>query len=231
VAEEIRSPHIVGVIFSYRSPQGEEGYPGCLDVTAGYFLNNDNRLTLRYMATTDQATPVNLTNHSYFNLTGFEEDTVDEHSLQINAEKYTPLTASLVPSGGILSTKDTALDFTRHTPIGQRIDTLPGKSYDHNFVLDKGPGAMGLAAEVISASTGRLLRVFSDQPCLGLYTSGYLDGSRSGVQGKGYMRNGALCLETQQYPDALNRPEFPSTLLRPGGEYSATTIFEFGVVD
>ncbi|HVU55127.1 MAG TPA: aldose epimerase family protein [Puia sp.] len=230
VKEEIESPQIAGVVFSYRSPQGEEGYPGCLDVTMGYFLNNDNRLTLQYQAATNQTTPVNLTNHSYFNLTGFEEATIDQHSLHINAEKYTPLSASLVPSGEVLSVKDSLLDFSRHTPIGQRMGDLADGSYDHNYVLDKPYGEMGLAAEVISPSSGRLLRVYSDQPCLGLYTSGYLDGSRTGTQGKSYIRNGAVCLETQQYPDAANRPEFPSTLIHPGGEYSATTIFEFGVI-
>ncbi|MBN8856298.1 MAG: hypothetical protein BGO55_17440 [Sphingobacteriales bacterium 50-39] len=231
VKEEIQSPQIAGVVFSYQSPQGEEGYPGCLDVTMGYFLNNDNRLTLRYQATPDQTTPVNLTNHSYFNLTGFEEPTIDEHSLMINAERYTPLNASLVPSGKVLSVRDTVLDFGRHTPVGQRMGDLEDGSYDHNYVLDKPYREMGLAAEVISPSTGRLLRVYSDQPCLGLYTSGYLDGTRIGTQGKSYLRNGALCLEAQQYPDAVNRPEFPSTLVGPGSEYSATTIFEFGVVD
>jgi aldose 1-epimerase len=231
VKEEIQSPQIAGVVFSYRSPHGEEGYPGCLDITMGYFLNNDNRLTLHYHASTDQTTPVNLTNHSYFNLTGFEEDTIDAHSLQINAEKYTPLSASLVPSGEVLAVKETMLDFSRHTPIGQHMGELKDGSYDHNYVLDKPPGEMGLAAEVISPSTGRQLRVYSDQPCLGLYTSGYLDGSRMGTQGRSYQRNGAVCLEAQQYPDAVNRPEFPSTLINPGSEYSATTIFEFGVVD
>jgi len=230
VKEEIQSPQIVGVVFSYRSPQGEEGYPGCLDVTAGYFLNNDNRLTLRYQAASDQTTPVNLTNHSYFNLTGFEEATIDEHSLMINAERYTPLNASLVPSGEVLSVRDTAMDFSRHTAIGQRMGDVAGGSYDHNFVLDKPHGEMGLAAEVISPSTGRLLRVYSDQPCMGLYTSGYLDGTRTGTQGKSYIHNGALCLETQQYPDAVNRPEFPSTLIGNGNTYNALTVWEFGVI-
>lgn len=230
VKEEIASPQLAGVIFSYRSPHGEEGYPGCLDVTMGYFLNNDNRLTLRYQAIPDQTTPVNLTNHSYFNLTGFEESTIDEHSLMINAERYTPLSASLVPSGEILSVKDTVLDFGRHTSIGQGMGDLADGSYDHNFVLDKPYGEMGLAAEVLSPSTGRLLRVYSDQPCLGLYTAGYLDGTRTGAQGKSYLRNGALCLETQQYPDAVNRPEFPSTLVGPGDTYNALTVWEFGVI-
>ena len=229
VKEEIRSPQIVGVVFSYRSPALEEGYPGCLDTTVGYFLNNDNRLTLRYQAIPDQTTPVNLTNHSYFNLTGFEEATIDEHSLMINAEKYTPLSTSLVPSGEILSVRDTLLDFSRHTLIGQRMGDLPDGSYDHNYVLDKPYGEMGLAAEVLSPSTGRLLRVYSDQPCLGLYTSGYLDGTRIGTQGKSYIRNGALCLETQQYPDAVNRPEFPSTLVEAGSTYNALTVWEFGI--
>ncbi|HVV05424.1 MAG TPA: aldose epimerase family protein [Puia sp.] len=230
VKEEIQSPQIVGVVFSYCSPALEEGYPGGLDTTVGYFLNNDNRLTLRYQATADRVTPVNLTHHSYFNLTGFEEATIDEHSLQINAERYTPLSASLVPSGEILSVRDTALDFNRHTPIGLRMKTLPEASYDHNYVLDKPYGEMGLAAEVLSPSTGRMLRVYSDQPCLGLYTSGYLDGTRTGTQGKSYVRHGAVCLETQQYPDAVNRPEFPSTLVEAGGTYNALTVWEFGIV-
>ena len=231
VADEVQAPQIVGVVFSYRSPHEEEGYPGCLDVTVGYFLTNDNRLTMRYQAVTDQTTPVNLTHHSYFNLTGFEEDSIDDHLLLINAEKYTPLTEALVPSGAILPTTGTALDFSQSTRIGQRMGMLPGESYDHNFVLDKPYGEMGLAAEVVSPSCGRMLRVYSDQPCMGLYTSGYLDGTRTGSQGTKYQRNGALCLETQQFPDAVNRPEFPTTLIRPGGEYSATTIFEFGIAE
>jgi aldose 1-epimerase len=229
ITEEIRSPQIVGVTFSYRSPDGEEGYPGSLHTTVSYFLNNDNRLTLQYQAAPDQPTPVNLTNHSYFNLTGFEEDTIDTHILQINAVMYTPLSASLVPSGAILPTTGTPLDFSRHTPLGERINNLPERSYDHNFILDKSQREMGLAAELMEPSTGRQVRVYSDQPCMGLYTSGYLDGSSTGSQGKSYQRNGAVCLETQQFPDAMNRPEFPSTLILPGIEYSATTILEFGV--
>jgi aldose 1-epimerase len=229
VEEEVQTPQSVGVVFSYLSPDGEEGYPGNLAITAGYFLDNDNKLTLRYKAVTDQATPVNLTNHSYFNLTGFEEDTVMDHLLQINAGKYTPLSEALVPTGLIFSVQDTVLDFRRPMAIGQRVDTLPGESYDHNFVLDKPYGIMGLAAEAISPSTGRVLKIYTDQPCLGLYTSGYLDGTQTGSQGKKYQRNGAVCLETQQFPDAVNRPEFPTTLVRLGKEYAATTIFAFGV--
>jgi len=230
VEEEIKAVEGVGVVFGYVSPDGEEGYPGALTITVSYFLDDKNRLTLKYKAATDKPTPVNLTNHSYFNLTGFEQDTVMDHILQIKAGKYTPLSAALVPSGEIKDVTGTALDFRQGQPIGQHAGEVPGGSYDHNFVLDKPEGQMGLAAELISPLSGRLLKVYTDQPCLGVYTSGYLDGSRKGSQGKSYRRNGAVCLETQRYPDAVNRPEFPGTLIRPGATYMATTIFEFGII-
>ena len=230
VEEEIQKPGTTGVVFSYQSRDGEEGYPGNLTITVGYSLDNENKLTLRYRAVTDKPTPVSLTNHSYFNLTGFEEDTVMNHRLQINAGKYTPLSEALVPTGTIETTKDTALDFRQPMPIGQRIDKVPLGSYDHNFVLDKPYGAMGQAAELVDPSSGRKLNIYTDQPCLGLYTSGYLDGTQKGSQGKSYQRNGAVCLETQQFPDAVNCPGFPTTLIRPGAIYTATTIFEFGTV-
>jgi len=229
VEEELSEAGNVGVVFGYVSPDGEEGYPGNLSLKVTCLLDNENKLTLRYQAMTDKTTPVNLTNHSYFNLTGFEEETVMDHVLQINAGKYTPLSEALVPSGEILGTDGTPLDFRKATSIGRDIDAVAGKSYDHNFVLDKPPGVMGLDAELVSLSTGRVMKVYSDQPWLGLYTSGYLDGSRTGSQGKKYQRNGAVCLETQRFPDAVNRPEFPSTLIRPGEIFSASTIFEFSI--
>lgn len=230
VEEELREAGGVGVVFGYVSPDGEEGYPGNLSIKVTYLLDNENKLTLRYRAETDKTTPVNLTNHSYFNLTGFEDDSVMGHSLKINAGKYTPLSGALVPSGAIEPTTGTPLDFRQSTPIGRRAHDVPGESYDHNFVLDKPYGAMGLAAELVSPFSGRILRVYTDQPCLGLYTSGYLDGSRTGTQGKKYQRNGAVCLETQRFPDAVNRPEFPATLIRPGAAYMATTVWEFGMI-
>jgi aldose 1-epimerase len=229
VEKEVQTAQTVGVVFSYLSPDGEEGYPGNLSIKAGYSLDNNNKLTLSYHARTDKTTPVNLTNHSYFNLTGFEEASVMDHSLMISAGKYTPLSEALVPSGKIASVTGTPLDFRQSTPIGQRAGAVPGESYDHNFVLDTPAGQMGLAAELIAHSTGRRLSIYTDQPCLGVYTAGYLDGSRTGSQGKSYQRNGAICLETQRFPDAVNRKEFPTTLLKPGDTYTATTIFEFGI--
>ncbi|MBN9385625.1 MAG: galactose mutarotase [Chitinophagaceae bacterium] len=229
VEEELRGIGGVGVVFGYVSPDGEEGYPGNLSITVGYYLDNENKLTLRYRATTDKTTPVNLTNHSYFNLTGFEEGSVMGHLLKIDAGKYTPLSEALVPSGAIEDVAGSALDFRQPMLIGLRAGEVPGESYDHNFVLDNITGQMGLAAELVSPLSGRVLKVFTDQPCLGVYTSGYLDGSRIGTQGKRYQRNGAICLETQRYPDAVNRPEFPTTLVWPGAAYMATTVFEFGV--
>jgi aldose 1-epimerase len=208
------SQHQAGVQFSYLSKDGEEGYPGNLTVTVTYTLTDDNELRIDYEATTDKATPVNLTSHAYFNLAG--QGNVLEHDLWLAADRYTPADDQLIPTGEIASVKGTPLDFTTSTRIGARIEQLRPKlnGYDHNFVLNAGAQTPVLAARASESQSGRVLEMRTTEPAVQLYTGNHV-------------KHGGLCLETQHYPDSVNHPNFPSTILRPGQTFRSTTTFVF----
>jgi len=217
-----------GVVLEYMSPDGEEGYPGNLRIQVGYMLDAAGRFHMQYTAVSDAATPVNLTNHSYFNLSGFESPVVDDHLLRVFASRYTEKNGSNLPSGRLLPVSGTAMDFTALRRIGDRIDQLPqDRGYDHNYVLDGSlAGTVGVAAELYDPGSGRQLRILTERPGIQVYTANWWDGSVVGAQGVPYVRHGAIALETQAFPDSPNQANFPDTILRPGEVYRSTTIFE-----
>ena len=223
-----------GVTFGRTSPDGEEGYPGTLTATVSYTLTDANELVIEYAATADRATPVNLTQHSYFNLAGHGAGDILDHVLTIDADRYTPVDASQIPTGALAPVEGTPLDFRRPTTIGSRIQQahdqiVIGEGYDQNFVLNgSGPG-LHVAARVVEPRSGRTLEVATTQPGLQFYSGNRLDGSIAGKGGQVYVRRAGLCLETQHFPDSPNQPAFPSVILEPGQEYRHTTVFTFGV--
>ncbi len=222
------------LVLSYLSPAGEEGYPGNLSVTVTYLLTRENELRIDYQATTDKPTPINLTNHSYFNLKGHGEGDILGHELTLYAERFTPVTKALIPTGELRSVAGTPLDFRKPTRIGERIDADDeqlrfGNGYDHNFVLADKPRELTLAATVFEPTTGRVMEVLTTEPGVQLYCGNFLDGKSAGKGGKIYKRRYGFCLETQHFPDSPNQPKFPTTILKPGQEYRSTTAFRFSV--
>lgn len=225
------------VVFSRTSPDMEEGYPGNLQVKIMYTLTDDNELKINYQANTDKSTHVNLTHHSFFNLKGEGNGTINDHILMLNADSFTPVDAGLIPTGKIEKVTGTPFDFTEPKPIGADLEVAHeqlklGKGYDHNFVLNETPKnseGLVLAAKVIEPKSGRTLEVYTDEPGVQFYGGNFLAGADIGKSGKAYDFRSSFCLETQHFPDSPNQSDFPSTRLNPGDTYTSNCTYKFGV--
>jgi aldose 1-epimerase len=225
-AEEVQSDQGPSLKLTYLSKDGEEGYPGNLTSTVVYTLTKEGELKIDYTAETDKATPINLTNHSYFNLSAGQEAEVLKHEIMIDADKYTVVDKTLIPTGELRPVKGTPFDFTSPHAIGERIAQVEG-GYDHNFVLNHPAGQSALAARVYEPGSGRVMEVYTDQPGVQFYTGNFLDGSLTSKDGKKYVKHSGFCLETQHFPDSPNQPSFPSSILKPGEKFHSTTVYKF----
>ena len=222
----IEEKDCVGVKLTYLSIDGEEGYPGNLDVTVSYMLNQQNELIIKYFASSDKSTPVNLTHHSYFNLRG-KGDILD-HILTINADCFTPVDDYSIPTGKISSVKNTPLDFASPTAVGKRFHRIKG-GYDHNYVLNRWDGSLRPVAVLFEQESGRKMDVLTTEPGMQFYSGNFLNGSLKGGGGRKFDKNAGLCLEAQHYPNSPNINSFPTTILRPGQQYRQTTVYRFQI--
>lgn len=224
-----------GLLLTGRSDHMDQGYPGNLDVELSYSLNDDNEFHIAYRATTDQPTVVNLTNHAYFNLSGEGKGDILDHELTLHADRFTPVDKSLIPTGELRPVEGTPFDFRTPRKIGERIDMTDneqinfGGGYDHNYALNNTTGTLSLAAKVLDPESGRVLEVHTTEPGVQFYTGNFLDGTIIGKSSKPYLKRSGFCLETQHFPNSPNQPDFPSTLLLPGEEYTSKTVYKFSV--
>ena len=228
----VQKQDTAGVALFYSSPDGEEGYPGTFNLTVTYLITTNNELIVDYKGVTDKPTIVNPTHHSYFNLAGQGNGTILDHQLQLFADHFTPVDNTLIPTGEIRSVDGTPFDFRTPTAIGARINADNeqikfGFGYDHNWVLNKQPGTLSLAARVTESTTGRVMEVYTTEPGIQFYAGNFLDGTITGKEGKVYPYRSGFCLEAQHYPDSPNEPSFPSVVLNPGETYTQTTIYKF----
>lgn len=229
---KVKSVSDSSLLLTYHSSDGEEGFPGNLDVEVLLTLGHDNTLTFEYKATTDKATPVSLTSHSYFNLSAGKSATIEKHELQILAEKITEVDDLLIPTGQFMEVFETPFNFLERKAIGADLDSVEG-GYDHNFVLieakGKETGLAGHAAELYDPLSGRVMRLYTTEPGLQFYSGNFLDGTITGKNGQVYVKHAGLCLEPQRFPDSPNQPHFPNTILQPGETYRQTSVLEFSV--
>jgi len=235
---EVVSADESAIVMTYLSKDGEMGYPGNLSVEVTYAINDKNELRIAYRATTDQATPINLTNHAFFNLAGAAQGSINDHLLMLNADHFIPVDEGLIPLGEIQSVEGSPFDFRKAKTIGQDLNQQAsdtqlsrGGGYDHNFVLNKASqGSMDLAASVIDPKSGRQMDIFTEEPGIQFYGGNFMDGSDVGKYGNPFDYRGSFALETQHYPDSPNQPAFPNTILHPGETYKTQSIYRFSVV-
>jgi aldose 1-epimerase len=234
-AEGVAREDAQGVRFRHLSADGDEGYPGNLEAHITYWLTESNEWQIDYEAVTDMPTPVNLAQHAYFNLKGEGEGDILDHELRLNAARFTPVTAGLIPTGELRAVSGTPLDFTTPRVIGERIESADeqlqfARGYDHNFVLDHDEGTLSMAACVVEPKSGRVMEVLTTEPGVQFYAGNFLTGSDTGKSGRPYHFRNGFCLETQHFPDSPNQPHFPNAILRPGETLRSTTIYRFGTL-